>query len=103
MKGELCVDEDLVIAGTLRGSIRQENGRLSIGRSARVQASVRTGSAVIAGLFEGDVSASGTIVVKKSARLSGRMTATRLCLEAGAQVEDVILSGRIERIPAADD
>jgi hypothetical protein len=35
--------------------------------------------------------------VKKTAQLHGALTAERLCLEMGANLEDVILSGNIAR------
>lgn len=97
LKGELSLEEDLIIEGTFDGSIIQGDQRLSIGESARVRATIRTGSAIIAGQVEGDVVGSQTVIVKKTARLHGALTAHRLCLETGANLEDVILSGNIAR------
>jgi cytoskeletal protein CcmA (bactofilin family) len=102
LKGDLSLQEDLIIEGTFDGNITQGNQRLSIGEHARVRASIRTGSAIIAGLVEGNVLGSSTVVVKKTARLHGALTADRLCLESGANLEDVILCGNIARINASD-
>lgn len=98
LKGDLSLQEDLIIEGTFDGNITQGNQRLSIGEHARVRASIRTGSAIIAGLVEGNVLGSSTVVVKKTARLHGALTADRLCFESGANLEDVILCGNIARI-----
>lgn len=103
LKGELSLSEDLVIDGTFDGSITQGDQRLSIGESARVRATIRTGSAIIAGTVEGSIFGSRTVIVKRSARLHGALTAHRLCLETGANLEDVILSGNIARTPITDD
>lgn len=97
LRGELRLAEDLIIEGRFDGSIAQGNHRLSIGEHARVNATIRTGSAIIAGAVDGDVRGLHTVVVKKTARLSGSLMAERLCLDFGANLEDVVLSGKIER------
>jgi cytoskeletal protein CcmA (bactofilin family) len=97
LRGELSLAEDLIIEGTFDGSIIQGDQRLSIGENARVKANIRTGSAIIAGVVDGDVRGSRTVIVKKTAQLHGALTAERLCLEMGANLEDVILSGSIAR------
>ena len=97
LRGDLRLAEDLIIDGRFEGSITQGDQRLSIGEHARVNATIRTGSAIIAGAVEGDFRGSQTVVVKKTATLSGALTAERLCLDFGANLEDVVLSGKIER------
>jgi cytoskeletal protein CcmA (bactofilin family) len=103
LKGDLSLSEDLIIDGAFDGSITQGDQRLSIGESARVRATIRTGSAIIAGTVEGNIFGSRTVIVKRSARLHGALTAHRLCLETGANLEDVVLSGNIARTPVIDD
>lgn len=103
LKGELSLAEDLIIEGAFDGSITQGDHRLSIGRTARVRATIRTGSAIIAGTVDGNVFGSKTVIVKKSARLHGALTAHRLCLESGANLEDVVLSGNIARTGVMGD
>lgn len=97
LRGDLHLAEDLIIEGRFDGSIIQGEQRLSIGEHAHVKATIRTGSAVIAGAVDGDVRGSQTVVVKKTAVLRGALTAERLCLDFDADLEDVVLSGRIER------
>lgn len=98
MKGDLSLEEDLIIEGCFDGKITQGDQRLSIGEHAEVRADIRTGSAIIAGFVDGNVYGSSTVVVKRTARLHGALTAERLCLESGANLEDVVLSGNIARI-----
>ncbi len=95
MKGELSLEEDLIIEGTFDGSIRQGKQRLSIGENARVTATIRTGSAVIAGSVEGNIEGTSTVVVRRTAHLRGALSAKRLRLEPGANLEDVVLSGNV--------
>lgn len=99
MRGELTLAEDLIIEGRFDGSITQDGHRLSIGEHAQVRARILTGSAVIAGLVDGDVRGSSTVVVKGTAELHGALTAERLCLDLGANLEDVVLSGSISTAP----
>lgn len=103
LRGDLSLAEDLIIEGRFDGSITQGDQRLSIGEHARVNATIRTGSAIIAGVVEGDVRSTRTVIVKKTARLHGALTAERLCLETGANLEDVILSGSIARTHGPGD
>lgn len=101
LKGDLSLSEDLIIDGCFDGSITQGDHRLSIGEHATVRADIRTGSAIIAGVVDGNVYGSNTVIVRKTARLHGALTAERLCLESGANLEDVVLSGNISRIKVA--
>lgn len=103
MKGDLSLEEDLIIEGTFDGSIRQGGQRLSIGESARVTATIRTGSAVIAGAVDGDIEGTSTVIVRKTARLRGALSAKRLRLEPGANLEDVVLSGNVAFAEVDDD
>ena len=95
MKGDLSLAEDLIIEGRFDGSIRQDNHRLSIGENARVTATIRTGSAIIAGVVNGNIEGSSTVIVRKSARLQGAVSARQLRLEPGVNLEDVVLSGNV--------
>ena len=63
MKGEMTLDEDLIIEGTFDGTITDEG--------------------------------SDTVLVRRIARVSGQITANRLQVEDGTNLENTILSGRI--------
>ena len=102
LKGDLSLTEDLIIDGCFDGSITQGNQRLAIGEHAKVRADIRTGSAIIAGRVDGNVFGSSTVIVKRTARVHGALTAERLCFESGADLEDVVLSGNIARIDSVD-
>lgn len=103
MNGELSLAEDLIIEGTFSGTILQGNQRLSIGEHARVTATIRTGSAIIAGAVDGDIEGTSTVIVKRTARLHGVLSAKRLRLEPGANLEDVVLSGNVAFAEVPED
>jgi cytoskeletal protein CcmA (bactofilin family) len=61
MKGDLVVDEDLVIEGT----------------------------------YDGTISARDTVTLRKTAKLSGDISASRVQIEDGTNLENTVLTGRI--------
>lgn len=97
MKGELRLDEDLIIDGTFDGELIDGAHRLTIGPFARVSARIRSESVDIAGVVEGDCEGSGTVVVRRTARIKGSVSASRLRVEDGTNLENTVLSGRISR------
>lgn len=50
---------------------------------------------VIEGTYDGTISARDTITVRKTAHLSGEVTAGRLQIEDGTNLENTVLSGLI--------
>lgn len=97
MKGELSLDEDLIIEGRFEGPVIDGARRLSIGTFANVKADIRGDSAEIAGTVDGDFQGSGTVVLRRTARLRGAISAGALRVEDGTNLEHAILSGRITR------
>lgn len=98
MRGELTLDEDLIIEGTFDGTTIQGARNLSIGSFARVKADIEGESADIAGKIDGDFRGSGTVILHKTARVSGAISAERVCIEDGTNLERAIVSGCISRI-----
>ncbi len=97
MRGELSLDEDLIIEGTFEGSRIEGAKNLSIGTFAHVRASVWSDTADIAGELEGDVQGSGTIFVRRTARISGIISSRELRVEDGTNLEHAVLCGCIGR------
>lgn len=97
MKGELSLDEDLIIDGRFEGPVIDGARRLSIGTFASVKAEIYGDSAEIAGTVDGDFHGSGTVVLRRTARLRGAISAETLRVEDGTNLEHAVLSGRISR------
>ncbi len=98
MRGVLTLAEDLTIEGTFLGPSIEGARNLSIGPLATVRADIHGESADIAGTVDGDFAGTGTVVVRRTARLHGAVSADRLRVEDGTNLENVVLSGRISRI-----
>lgn len=50
---------------------------------------------VIEGTYDGTISAKDTVTVRKTAHLSGSISASRVQFEDGANLDNTVLSGRI--------
>jgi cytoskeletal protein CcmA (bactofilin family) len=82
-KGELSAEEDLVIQGTIEGSITHTQ-RLTIGREGTVRANVEAQLVVVEGTLEGDVRAEKSVAVKETARMTGNIAAPSVMIVQGA-------------------
>lgn len=89
--GELKGSEDLVVDGTIEGTITLSGSRLTIGPNAHVQANVSARDVVILGTLTGDINATGKVELRAGANLKGDIHAARLSIE-----ENAILSGKVD-------
>lgn len=89
--GELKGSEDLVVDGTIEGTITLSGSRLTIGPNAHVQANVSARDVVILGTLTGDITASGRVELRAGANLKGDIHAARLSIE-----ENAVLSGKVD-------
>jgi cytoskeletal protein CcmA (bactofilin family) len=94
MKGELTLDEDLVINGTFIGPINNPVRRLSVTSFGMVQGDVQGGSVDIAGTLEGTISGSA-LILRRTARLSGSLSAESVVVEQGTNLTKAVLAGRV--------
>lgn len=97
MRGELTLDEDLIFDGKFDGTLINGARKLSIGPFAEVNADIFGESADIAGSIDGEFTGSGTVYVRRTARINGAISAQDLKVEDGTNLEHVVLSGRISR------
>ncbi|MGH9585883.1 MAG: bactofilin family protein [Acidobacteriaceae bacterium] len=89
--GEVKGSEDLVVDGTIEGTITLSESRLTIGPNAHVQANVSARDVIILGKLVGDVNASGRVELRAGANLKGDIRAARLAIE-----ENAVLAGKVE-------
>ncbi len=90
-KGELSADEDLVIEGTIEGTIAHHKKNLTIGKQGRVTADIHATSVIIEGELNGDIHSDGLVSLAKGAAVDGNIYCTRLVMEDGAR-----FNGKIE-------
>jgi cytoskeletal protein CcmA (bactofilin family) len=89
--GEVKGSEDLVVDGTVEGTITLSESRLTIGPNAHVQANVSARDVVILGALTGDILASGRVELRAGCNVKGDLRAARLSIE-----ENAIFTGKVD-------
>ena len=84
IKGELSGSEDLYVDGHVEGKIELRNNSLTVGPNGNVKANVSAKAVVIQGKLEGAVNVSDRVELRKSAVVTGDVTAQRIAIEEGA-------------------
>ena len=90
-KGELSADEDLVIEGTIEGTIAHHKKNLTIGSKGRVSADIHASSVLVEGQLDGDIHSDGLVSLAKGATVNGDIYCIRLVLQDGAR-----FNGKVE-------
>ena len=85
VSGEIRGNEDLVITGRHKGKIDLKNNSLIIEKKAKVQGNLYVKDIDVRGKVEGAIYASGNVVVRSEAQITGDIIATRISIEDGAQ------------------
>lgn len=84
--GEISAEEDLVIDGTVNGTIRVPGHAIVIGPGAEIKADVLAKHIDIRGRVDSSVVASERAVLRDGARVTGRVVSPRLVVEEGAEI-----------------
>ncbi|MEX2123642.1 MAG: polymer-forming cytoskeletal protein [Woeseia sp.] len=95
-KGELSADEDLVIQGTIEGTIAHHKKNLTVGKEGRVKADIHAASVAIEGHVEGDIHGDDFVELAKSAVVTGNIFCARIKMADGAR-----FNGSIEMVSQA--
>jgi cytoskeletal protein CcmA (bactofilin family) len=90
-RGELSADEDLVIEGTIEGTIAHHKKNLTIGGKGRVSADIHASSVLVEGQLDGDIHSDGLVSLAKGSTVNGNIYCVRLVLQDGAR-----FNGKVE-------
>ena len=96
IKGNVKGDENLVIEGTVDGTVELSGHDLTIGPSGHVKANLTAKTVKIEGQITGDVTGSEKVILCKSGKVEGNIVAPRVTLEDGAKFK-----GSIDMDPGA--
>lgn len=84
-KGELVGEEDLLVQGTVEGTIDLKGHNLTIGEQGVLHANATAKTITIEGKVEGDLHGQERIAIKSSSNVQGNIKAERVVLEDGAK------------------
>jgi cytoskeletal protein CcmA (bactofilin family) len=91
IRGELKGSEDLIVDGTLEGTISLTDGRLTIGPNANVAADLNAKDVLIMGRLQGNIVASGRVELRAGSVVEGDVHALRLAVE-----DNAIFRGKVD-------
>ena len=92
-KGELHADEELLIRGTIEGSITHSQ-RLTVCPEGTVKANIRAQMIAIEGTVEGDLQAEKSVKVSETAHLKGNIHAPSVSIVEGAHFNgNIVMEG----------
>ena len=83
-KGELTAGEDLVIEGTVEGTINQGKCCLTVKPKGRLVANVNATKIFIEGKVKGDLNATVSVKIRRGGEVEGNIVAPTVALEEGA-------------------
>lgn len=90
IKGTITGAENLVIEGSVEGSVELPEHDLTIGESGQVTADLNAKNVRVDGQVGGDIKGSEKVVVSKTGRVRGNIVAPRVTLEDGAKFKGSI-------------
>jgi len=83
VEGELVTDEEVVVHGTVRGTL-SSNDAVSVGAGGTVAADINAAALSVAGSVTGNVNAHDRVDIQAGGRLIGDVKAARLTIADGA-------------------
>ena len=96
IEGAIRGEEDLLIEGSVKGTIEMKTHHLTVGSKGQVEAEVRAANITISGKLEGNIYATGRVEITKSADFNGEIKAKSISVEDGAYLKAMI---ELEREP----
>ncbi|MBH98826.1 MAG: hypothetical protein CMM56_10315 [Rhodospirillaceae bacterium] len=89
-QGELSADEDLIIQANVRGKISHNIKSLTVGRLGHVEANISAVLIIIEGTVVGDLSGEEEVIIKRSGKVTGNLSAPSVTIEKGATINGQI-------------
>ncbi len=89
-KGELSADEEILIEGTVEGTIAHHSKNVIIGKQGRVSALIHANSITIHGQVDGDIHGDVMVVLTDGCQVNGKIFCPRVVMEDGAKFDGTI-------------
>jgi len=90
INGDISGDENLVIDGSVEGSVKLDSNEVSVGQGGRVKADVSARIVRIDGQVNGDITGQEKVIISKSGNVRGNIKSPRVLLEDGAMFKGSI-------------
>ena len=100
IKGELSGDEDLEIEGTVEGSVKVPDHKITVGKGGSVTADVDGKAVVVIGTIDGSVNATDRVEVLEGGIVKGDIRTVHLVVQDGATINGSVSMGSANAGPA---
>jgi cytoskeletal protein CcmA (bactofilin family) len=94
--GDVAASEDLVVEGSVSGTIDMPGFALTIAPGGRVDARILARDVTILGHFSGRITATEIIDVKDGARVTGELAAPKVALAEGAEIQARVETRKVD-------
>ena len=84
IQGELAGKEDLVVQGQFQGKINLPENDLLVAEPGKVEAEIHVRNMTLRGEVIGNIFASGRIIIEKTGRMKGDLSASLISIQDGA-------------------
>jgi cytoskeletal protein CcmA (bactofilin family) len=104
IKGQIFSQEDLYVDGQIEGTVELPGNRLTVGKSGKVQASIKAREVDALGAVNGNIVAGERIIIRKDANLVGDLKSASVSIEDGAYFKgsiDIVRPPPAKPAPAA--
>ncbi len=96
IEGAIRGKENLLIEGSVKGSIEVKAHHLTVGVKGQVEAEILAANVTVSGRLAGNINATGRVEITKEADFKGEIKARSISVEDGAYLKAVI---EMEREP----
>jgi cytoskeletal protein CcmA (bactofilin family) len=93
IRGDISGEEDLLVQGSVEGSISLAKNDIVVGAEGKVKANLRALNITVDGVVTGDLNASERILIKKTGKVEGNIAAPRVVLEDGCRFKGSVEMG----------
>lgn len=90
IKGDLMGEEDLLIEGYVDGKVQLRQHNVTVGENGHVKADIYGNTISIEGDVEGNLFGADQLILRKSSKVRGNLTAPRVVLEDGSSFKGTI-------------
>ena len=90
IEGAIRGNEDLLIEGSVKGSIEVKTHHLTVGVKGKVEAEILAANVTVSGKLAGNINATGRVEITKEADFTGEIKARSISVQDGAYLKAVI-------------
>ena len=90
IQGQITSEEDLLIEGSVEGSVTSNSHEVTVGSSGNLKANIAAKMIKIEGSVEGDIAGHEKVIITRTGKVRGNITAPAVTLEDGAKFKGSI-------------